>query len=171
MDKYNERLIDAKAGVDAVLKILGGVLVILVGIAVSLIFGAFGIGFLLIVGGIVLIGYFKDGFNCEYEFILTNGDIEIAKIIGKKRRKEVCTIEASSISRMESMDNDRVKNDLSIGKYKAKYYIGKDQDSDGRQVVIYSGEGDNQKLYVLDFDDKCIDHMNQVLKAKSGVKL
>ena len=47
-------------------------------------------------------------------------------------------------------------------------YIGKEPGEN--LVAIYEGEGDKQTLYILDFDEKCIDHMNQVLKVKSEIR-
>ncbi|MCR5214243.1 MAG: DUF6106 family protein [Eubacterium sp.] len=166
MDRYNERLISGKASMGAILGLVGAIILTVIGAGLFLFTPP--IGVLILVVGIALIVFAKDGLSVEYEYIITNGDIEIAKILSKKKRKGVANIESEKINRMERADNDRVKNDISLGKYKVKSFVGKE--SSENEIAIFVGEGDNQEIYVLDFDDKCIDHMNQVLKLKSNVK-
>ena len=167
MDRYDERLIVGKPDASAFLLIGLSVLVALLGVA-CMCFVHFTFGLVLVIGGIVLAGFFKDGFDIEYEYILTNGDIEVAKIIAKKRRKTVFTANEGDIKLMESADSDKVKNDLSLGK-KSKKYIGKD--TQDRLVAFYFGEGDSEKLVILDFDRKCIEHMKMVIKSRCNVTL
>ena len=72
---------------------------------------------------------------------------------------------------MADAEDERVANDLSIGKYKVKKFVGKNMaENGGRPIAIYVGEEENQFIYVLDLDDDCIEHLNQVLKTKSSVK-
>ena len=115
MDRYNERLIDAKAPGSAIgLLVLAIVLVIL---AIPFFFLIPVFGAILLFAGIFLITYAKDGLSNEFEYILTNGDIEIARVIAKKRRKNVANIEAAQINRLALATDERVANDISIGKY------------------------------------------------------
>ncbi len=166
MDRYNERLIAAKAPSSAMLGLVGAIILTVLGVILFILTPP--IGLLILVGGVGLIILTKDALSIEYEYIITNGDIEIAKVIAKKRRKAIGVIEAENISRMERADNDRTKNDISIGKYKVRKYVGAVPGDN--LIALYVGEGDKQEIYVLDFDEKCVDHMNQVLKMKSNVK-
>ncbi len=122
---------------------------------------------IIIIGAIVLGGFIIKSFSIEYEYILTNGDIEIAKIISKERRKTVFETREGDIKLMDRADSDKVKNDMSLGK-KTKKFIGKEiQDT---EVALYIGEGDTEKMIILDFDQKCIDHMKQVIKSRCNIK-
>lgn len=172
MDRYNERLIDAKAPGSAIgLLVLAIVLVIL---AIPFFFLIPVFGAILLFAGIFLITYAKDGLSNEFEYILTNGDIEIARVIAKKRRKNVANIEASQINRLALATDERVANDISIGKYKVKKYVGKNEpngDEGEYRVAVFTGEGDSQMLYLIDLDAKCIDHLNSILRSKSEIKL
>ncbi|MBR1772983.1 MAG: hypothetical protein IJ749_03705 [Eubacterium sp.] len=167
MDRYNERLIDAKCGMGSILALSFSIALTVASLALVVLSPPLGV--LLLAAGIALIFFTKDGLRIEYEFIITNGDIEIAKILSKKRRKAIGMIEASSINRMARADDERVANDISIGKYKVREFLGK---KPGEYVAaIFTGEGDNQKIFLLDLDEKCVDHLNQVLKTKSEYKL
>ena len=153
MDRYNERLIDAKCGMGSILALSFSIALTVASLALVVLSPPLGV--LLLAGGIALIFFTKDGLRIEYEFIITNGDIEIAKILSKKRRKAIGMIEASSINRMARADDERVANK-----------------KPGEHVAaIFTGEGDNQKIFLLDLDEKCVDHLNQVLKTKSEYKL
>ena len=167
MDRYNERLIVGKASPLSILGLVGAIVLTIAGVGLFLLVPS--IAILVFGGGIFLIVLAKDSFSVEYEFIITNGDIEVAKIISRKRRKTVKNIDADKIAKMDRADNDRVANDISIGKYKVTKYVGKTPGD--YQIALYVGEGDNQEIFVLDLDEKCIDHLNQVIKSKSNVKL
>ena len=60
--------------------------------------------FLLIAGA--LFGAFKLScrFNVEYEYIVTNGTMDIDKIINKSSRKRVLTFELATVSRLEKFN-------------------------------------------------------------------
>ena len=119
-------------------------------------------------GGIALIVITKDGLHQEIEFIITNGDIEIARIINKKKRKVVGVVEASDIAKMDWAKSDKVQNDLDISKLKTRSFVGIEPGDN--VVAIYAGEGDKQELIIMDLDEKCVDHMKSILKVKSEIK-
>ncbi|SEQ00081.1 hypothetical protein SAMN02910369_01013 [Lachnospiraceae bacterium NE2001] len=172
MDKYNERLIEAKAPGSSIA--LFAVAILLVVISIPFFFLVPAIGFLIMVGGIFMITYVKDGLSNEYEYIITNGDIEVARVLAKKRRKNLVMIESGQINRLALATDERVANDISIGKYKVKKYVGKNEpnkDEGEYRVAVFTGEGDSQQLFLLDLDAKCIDHLNSVVRSKSEIKL
>ena len=43
-------------------------------------------------------------------------------------------------------------------------YLAKEED--GKIVAVYTGEGDNKTITLLDLNDKCIDHFKTVYKVK-----
>ena len=165
MDRYDEYVVKAKPQMVGLIGIIGGVLIALAGVFVLLTLS--GMGLLLVVGGFALCAFSKDSMDVEYEFIFTNGDIDVAKVIAKKRRKNVHSVELSKIAKMDRGDSDRVKNDMSLGKLKVKTYLGKE---DPNPIAFYVGEGDNQYMLVLDLNDACIEHMKNTLKSKSEIR-
>ena len=159
-DRMNERVVKAKAEGSSYLAIAGCILLILAsayGLVVS------------VIGG-YLIAHFKEGFSLEYEYTLTNGDIDIAKIFAKNRRKDVRSISADSITYVNYADSDRVKNDLDIkrGKATIRDYSGKADD--GKNVAVYSSEGDKESIDIINLDERCINHLREVLKSKCDIK-
>ena len=166
MDRYNERLIKIKPSPINVLALLMCIVLFLVGALLVLLSPPLGV--LIFSGSIALIVICKDYLHQEIEFIITNGDIDVARIIAKKKRKPIGVLEANDITKMDWATSERVKNDIDLGKIKVTEYVGI---VPGDHVVaIYAGEGDKQEIYVLDLDEKCVDHMKQVLKVKSEIK-
>lgn len=49
-------------------------------------------------------------FNTEYEYIITNGTMDIDKIINKSSRKRMCTMELSGVSRLEKFNIGLINN-------------------------------------------------------------
>lgn len=99
MDVFVEQLVKKPSdGKSTALKILVafGVVVISLFCLYLMLIGIFIALFLIlaaIYGGIYLI----QGFNAEYEYIVTNGDIDIDKIIAKRKRKRLITVKCSKI--------------------------------------------------------------------------
>lgn len=90
-DFYSEQLVTkASSGGDTAKKILAGIGTAAVAALVFLItIILFPINLILV--GFVFYGgyYLMTGFDTEYEYIITNGDIDIDKISGKRKRKRL----------------------------------------------------------------------------------
>ncbi len=106
MDSYCEQLVaKRRTGGDIVKVILTLLLSALVGTAI--IFLALITGLLLmIVIGMFIIGmgfWLASGFSIEYEYIVTNNEMDIDKIIGKRKRKRMITVDLSNASQFASL--------------------------------------------------------------------
>jgi hypothetical protein len=66
----------------------------------------FPVNLLLIAGLIYLCWYIVTGMSIEYEYILTNDDLDIDKIIAKRKRKRLISIKMSSFSDIAVLTND-----------------------------------------------------------------
>ena len=167
-DRMNERVVQAKAEGSTYLAIAGCILLILLGVFLMFTISAYGL-VISVIGG-YLIAHFKEGFNLEYEYTLTNGDIDIAKIFAKNRRKDVRSISADSITYINYVDSDRVKNDIDVkrGQAAIRYFSGKADD--GQDVAIYSSEGNKESIDIINLDERCINHLKEVLKSKCDIK-
>lgn len=104
MDSFMEYMIAEKQTAKTVLKKIGiyfgALLLTLVSFFVMLMFPSVLIGFAPMV--IVLIFYIayriNTSFDVEYEYILTNGELDVDKITNKRRRKRLLTIHCKSFT-------------------------------------------------------------------------
>lgn len=111
MDTFFEQIISVKKDSKAVAAIIG---LWLAAFLLSLVFifyltgylGSF--AFLLSFGAIF--GAFKlsTRFNTEYEYIVTNGTMDIDKIINKSSRKRVLSFELSGVTEIEKLNAARI---------------------------------------------------------------
>ncbi|SNU08305.1 hypothetical protein SAMN06297422_11751 [Lachnospiraceae bacterium] len=165
MDRYDERIIKGKTEVISFVWLVLSILVAALGLALLILIPS--VGVIIFALGVFLITFTKDGLNIEYEYIITNGDIEISKIVAKKRRKLMKEIEASNVTKIDYASTDQVKNDLSLGQIKVKKFLG--SKDEGKLVAVYSGEGEKATITLLDLNDKCVDHLKTVFKIKCNL--
>ncbi len=111
MDSFMEYMITEKQTAKTVLKKIGiyfaALLLTFVSFIVMLMFPSVLIGFLPMV--IVLIFYvayrITTSFDVEYEYILTNGELDVDKITNKRRRKRLMTIHCKSFTAFARVGN------------------------------------------------------------------
>ena len=115
-DVFKEQLIKVKPSSTTGIKKVGIIVgAVVIGIA-GLIFAGGIMGPLLIVGLVIGATHLVKGMNLEYEYILTNNELDIDKIINKERRKRCFTIDLKSINLMAHVDNGMKKAELDEAK-------------------------------------------------------
>lgn len=137
MDSFKEQMIKkVPTGKETALKIgiIAGAGVLAAGIIFfSMAFGLGAIGFALgcglVYGGFWLV----KRYDIEYEYIFTNGDLDIDKIMGASTRKRLITVKIADAS--------------DIG-------VLKSLDTDGRTVVLASANDPSAEDYYLDVKHK-----------------
>lgn len=134
MDNYSEQLVTKKrTGGDTakiVLTLLGSMLL---GSAV-IYFALISVFWVLIIGGMLIIGFgawIAAGFGVEYEYIITNNEMDIDKILGKRKRKRMITVDLSKATAFEP-------------------YTGQDNDQDKEaDVIVHASTGTEEDAYSL----------------------
>ena len=95
MDIFCEHIVQKRKGIKEILMILGIFLatVVLVAVCGLFLFTPFGsVAFLLTIGIVVGSYYLVMSFNIEYEYILTNGELDIDCIRNRSKRKRLITV-------------------------------------------------------------------------------
>ena len=174
MDRYNERLVPGRPGSEA--RLVFGVGIVLILAAVGLVAAGFAVKPIIALGslpavvlGVYIIIYSRQLFQVEFEYLLVNGDIEVSKIIAKKRRKVVREIRAEDITRMAPLSNDCVKNDISrVEKRQVFDYTAGTETAEesGAYYVVVEKVKNVESFYILDLNDDCRQHMKEVLKSR-----
>lgn len=143
MDIFHEFIVKKKKEMIDYLIVLGlvfaAVILSMAAFVLTIIFAKYlsGIGLLLIAaiwwGAWMLIR----GRNIEYEYILTNSELDVDKIIAQRGRKRLCTINFKEIEQCASI------SDASF----AHIY----RNSEGRTVHNYAGDIEAQRVYFVDY--------------------
>lgn len=146
MDIFVERIVSKQKGLKEYLKAIA---IIIAAFFVSVVITAY-----FFPQGIVIIGYvaiiygakyFLGNLNVEYEYSLTNGDLDIDKIINKKKRKHLYSITCKDIEQMAKLSKGQynqgnlkapliIKAVSSLNSPNVYYAV---TNSNGRKVTIY----------------------------------
>ncbi len=112
MDTFFEQIISIKKNGKSIACLIGLWLAALLLCFILFLFsGYIGSFFILLIAGI-LYGTFKLSglLNIEYEYIITNGTMDIDKITNKSKRKRILSFELSGVSRLEKYTPNCLNN-------------------------------------------------------------
>lgn len=109
------------------------------------------ISLLLVAGSIYFTWYFISGLNLEFEYIYTNGEIDVDKISAKRKRKRLTTVRVSSFEEFEKFDPEKfrtqkydVVNNASICLIDESNYYAVYRNHDGQKCILIFSP--NQRL-------------------------
>lgn len=112
MDTFYEQIISIRKTGKTIAALLGIWLLAFILCALIFLFSGYlgSFAFLLIIG--ILYGAFKLSgmFNTEYEYIVTNGTMDIDKITNRASRKRISSFELSTTSRLEKFNTGLLNN-------------------------------------------------------------
>lgn len=142
-DVFKEQLVSRKTNSKDTMKKIGMILLGVVIIAlISLVFPAFSIVSVIFVGWIEFVLIRR--FNLEFEYIFTNGELDIDKIYNKLKRKHALTIDVRSFVVMTKMNNPALKSEIGNINQVVDYSTGEITDS--TYAAVYEQEGKRIQL-------------------------
>ncbi|MDD3866498.1 MAG: DUF6106 family protein [Eubacteriales bacterium] len=113
-DTFIEKIVRRRKTSLDYLKIGGLILLALILFYLTLLFAQY-IGFLVplvLVGLVYGLWFMISNMSKEYEYIVTNGDIDIDSIIARRRRKRVFSVRARDIEMMAPLDSDEYRQTM-----------------------------------------------------------
>ena len=121
---------------------------------------------LLVIAGIVYLVYrLVTSINLEYEYILTNSDIDVDMIINARRRKRMTTVNLRSVecfAQKKSPEFNRFSNSRGI----KKLFACRDAADDNTCFVVYT-EGEQTKMLFFDPNEKIADRIKTLNPQKT----
>ena len=117
--------------------------------------------------GAVVFGIFVSRRETEYEYIMVNEDIDIARIIAKKSRKKIMSFSNADVKFIAKegciyLDNE-LQQDSSIKT--RDFTSGNKQNQDGVYVFVLNKNG-KAEFVKLELSDRTIDHVNNFFRGK-----
>lgn len=120
MDLFNEYIIERKKSYKEYIKIVGMILGTLVLIFAAISFSRYLQSFfLLLVAGIIYLLYIGvTSMSVEFEYSVTNGDVDIDKIVARRKRTRIVSVHSRTFEYFAPLisENMNVYNDQSITK-------------------------------------------------------
>lgn len=151
MDTFFEQIIAVKKNGKAVAAIIGIWLAAFIVCFLLIMFMPVLGTFSLLLAAGALFGAYKlcTRFNLEYEYIVTNGTMDIDKIINKSSRKRILSFELATVSRIEKF------NPAQLSAVNAKeLFITCNQDDPGAYLMVSATEGKGTSYLVFAPDER-----------------
>lgn len=151
MDTFFEQIIGIKKNGKSIVGVLGiWFLALLLSLTVFLFSGYLGAFFVLIIAGIIYGAYkLSSLFNIEYEYIITNGSMDVDKIVNKSSRKRVLSFELPNVTRLEKYTPNILNN------INAKEVVfACNQNDDNAYLMVAEKDGGKASYLVFSPNDK-----------------
>lgn len=162
-DIYVEQLVRRRRGAkDIILRVLVVVLAVFLSVVILLVaprLAPFSMIFYLLFALVVYAAYMLFvSFKVEYEYIITNGDVDIDKIVAQRRRKRLLSFSCKNVQEIGVYEADKLHGT----KFDSSYYV---QDASAGEVwyIIYSNPGKGRVLLVFTGFDRVLDAMKPFL--------
>ena len=146
MDNYCEQIVEKKKTGADIAKIVLTLLAIVLGAGAFVFVSVyFGITFMIIfaIGLLALGAWLVSGMNVEYEYIITNNEMDIDKIIGRRKRKRMITVDLSKANGFggyppqEDIEADTTVH-ATTGLEKNAHYLLVEHNDYGKVKVIFN---------------------------------
>lgn len=172
MDNYTEQILVRKPAARERLMMVGSVAVIVVGVCIWLLFNKGGIGISLAIIGGVLVAYAKKNQMLEYEYIFTNEDCEITRIVNRESRKALYSFNGGEIQRVLKYDSIKYDNLLqSDPALVIKDYTSGFKGKEDRWYVFVNNGSNRTMAIVMELNDKSEEYIKTVYKKKYDEQL
>lgn len=164
MDVFIEKIVkkksDAKSTALTVLIIVGVLILSVIGLTFA---GSFGI---FIVAGLIYGAWFLiTSFQVEYEYSLTNGELDIDTIIAQRKRKRILTIHCKEFE-MLAPYNESHKRETETPSLKKKIYACTSLNEEGLYFAIFNTTDFGKTLLVFEPDDRMLASFKSYIPRK-----
>lgn len=146
MDVFIEQLVSKRSKTtDLVLKLGIGTAAVVLAIVAFYLLSMLGLGMisLVIAAAIIYVGfYFITSMNVEYEYIVTNGEIDIDRIAARRKRKRLLTVKVNTFEQFGEFSAAPEKSGLTVvdasGNEHDQYYADFRHTKYGNARLVFS---------------------------------
>lgn len=151
MDTFFEQIISIKKTAKTYTLIIAiWLFALLLSFLTFLFSGVLGSLFVIVIAGIIYGAYkLTTMLNVEYEYIITNGLMDVDRIINKSNRKRFLSFELSSVTRLEKYNPFSLNNVDS-----KKILFTTDKADENAYLLVYEKEGKGTQYLVFSPNDK-----------------
>lgn len=109
--------------------------------------------FLILAGVVYYTWYIVSGLNLEFEYIFTNGEMDVDKISNKRKRKRVTTVRVSQASLFSEFDHSTFDKSTYAHVYNASAFL-KDQDN---YILAYANRDGEKCCLIFTPDERMLE--------------
>lgn len=162
-DSYSEDLVVGKPTFINNMLLALSVLCILIGVSMTLFVS--GLGLIIIIIAVSALIFIMSRRKVEYEYIITNGDADIAVIFNKSVRKNKYAFTVEEINYIAPSNSPRFEGDIKQGKIKKTLNFASNANEDHSYGFVIEKVGE-KTLVILELSDKSVDIYKSCAKNK-----
>lgn len=165
-DVFLEQLVKKKnTGMDIfkkVLIMLAGILLCLV--ALNFVFSQFfgPIALLVAVGAIYFAWFFITALNLEFEYIYTNGEIDVDKIMAKRKRKRLTTVKISAFEEFDKFNMERFRSQ----QYDVTLNASSSMSDPDTRYAVYHNRDNKKCILIFNPDDRLLPEIEKIYRRR-----
>ena len=151
MDIFCEYIVKKKIEAKDILKLFGIIVAAMILSFVALLIGLrfdMGIGFVLVAAVIYVTYLFSKFIYTEFEYALTNSELDVDKILGRSKRKRVVSVDFKTVDICASVNDEKYKSEFNntgaikktinaTGKSDYEIYFVDFQGEDGKTRLLF----------------------------------
>lgn len=164
MDIFKEQMVAVNPNGKTKMKKTIIIVVAVIAAVLGMMFGGAFIGPLLVVGLIFGGSYLTKAMNLEYEYILTNSELDVDKIMNKERRKKFLSLDLKEINLMAHIDDGARKPDFE--RAQKTIDISSGEKGPNTYVIVFMHKNELTKLIMEPNEE-----MQQLMFKKSPSKV
>lgn len=169
MDVFNEHIVSRKpSGAQWVLRIL----ILLAAALLSLLAVTFvpQIGLVLAAGIIYGAYWLFSSFNVEYEYILTNGELDVDKIVNRRKRKRVLTVDCRKFEVMAHVQDEAHRAEMESSNIQTKLDVSSGANYDKAYFCIFTDEKKGRVRMIFEPTEKMLASIKSFIPRKLFIK-
>lgn len=169
MDSYTEQILQVNPSGKQRLMLAGAISVIAVGAFLAICVNG-NLGLTLLVIGAVLTGFAANAQKYEYEYAFTNGDCDIARIVNRASRKDVCFIAEGDVLRILPYQSEKFQNELQVNTQLAvKDFTSGNHEAEAQWYAFMISQNGVSTAVILELNEKSFNHVKSFFKKKLEV--
>lgn len=142
-------------------KVAVSILLIAVSEAMIFLFGRLVTGPVVFIIAIYMFIFVLGYGTLEYEYIFTNGDVEIAGIYKDSKRREFFHFNFDQVTMVAPVDSPHIANEA----YHRKNYFGSKRGSDN-QIALMVDVNKRKELIIIEPDERSLAHIKTFARSK-----
>jgi len=166
MDTFLEKLVTKRRTINDTLItfgiLLAGIILILVVLSIPLL-NQLSLGLLLAAGVAYLMYRFVSARNVEYEYIVTNGDLDIDKIVSKRKRKRIFSASCKEFEILAKVSSNSFSQSVQSIKNRIDATSSINSPDAYFATLVYKGE---KTVVIFEPDDRMLNNFKVFIPRK-----
>ena len=161
MDNYVEQIVPSKAKGALLIPVVLTYVLLFLGMGLMFL-GIAQLGLPLLIIDVVVFIISTHNLKIEYEYIFTNGDLDIARIKNKASRKAVYSLPEGEVQRILSYQGEKFQNEKSLGRFKIRDFTSMREKRADMWYAFFNKDG----VVLLELNEKSLEYVKSVFKKK-----